>query len=439
VTWLPTRRQLMAYGGAAASAGLIPSIARAQSNVDTLRIGAVFPSASGLSRVLTSVNDYIGSGGRQGSQLAEQRIGDVAAQAGIDLKVLQTSSPTPAAAIRAAERLVEVENIDVMLGGVGEGQLEVLLPIAEQAGIPIFNIGTPNEAFRQDSCSRYLFHMEASDAMYLDAMVEWSAAQGHRSWFVVHENNDRGLAMQARALKAIEKFGAGGESVGAAGTAVGQPVYLREIDQARRAGADAILVLLGSVDQIAFLGQVETAQVDIAAVPFPDPIGQTRDYVWAIRQTSPSYTPEHRIQLWETTLEDNGAADFNQRYTTRYSEAADPSAWAAYNAVKVYYDAVIATGSKDPDAVISYLEDPGTELDVMKGPGTSFRPWDHQLRQPLYMVQVNFEVEVHRAELATRLALADLEAELPPGGPTDDPVAWLDQYGDGPDGTSCRL
>ncbi len=439
MTWQPTRRQLMAYSGAAASVGMLPSLARAQASVETIRIGAVFPSRSGLSRVLTSLNEYIGSGGRNGSLLAEQRIGEEAASAGIDLKVLQASSPTPEAARRAGERLVEAENIDVMLGGVGEGQMDVLAPIAEQAGIPFFNIGTTTDAFRQASCSRYLFHMEASDAMYLDAMIEWSVAQGHTKWFVVHEDNDRGFAMQARAVKAITKLGNGGEAVGAAATQIEQPTYLGEIDRARRAGADAILVLLSAVDQFAFLGQVEIAQIDVGVVPFPEPVAQTRDYVLAIRQSSPEYTPPHRIQLWETTLEANGAADFNQRYTTRFSEAADPSGWAAYNAVKVYYDAVQATGSKAVDGVIAYLTDPARELDVMKGPGTSFRPWDHQLRQPLYLVQVDFNAVVDRAQLATRIAVASLESELPPGGPTDDPVAWLDRYGDGPEDSACQL
>ncbi len=281
--------------------------------------------------------------------------------------------------------------------------------------------------------------MEASDAMYLDAMVQWSAGQGHNKWFIVRENSDRGAAMQDRAVKAIAKFGNGGEAVGAASTTLEQPSYLGEIDRARRAGADAILVLLNGVDQFAFLGQVQIAQTDVAVVPFPDPIGQTRDYILAIRQTAPEYTPPHRIQLWETTLEANGADDFNQRYSTRYSEATDPPAWASYNAIKVYYDAVKAVGSKDPAAVISYLEDPSTMLDVMKGPGTSFRPWDHQLRQPLYLVQVDFNTVVDRAQLATRIGVASLEEELPPGDMGADPVAWLDQYGDGPEDSACRL
>lgn len=438
MTWQPTRRELLTYGGMAASASLVPSIARAQST-ETIRIGAVFPARSGLSRVLTSVNDYIGSAGRQGALLAEQRIGELAAQDGVQLKVLQANSPTPAAALRAVERMIEAEHIDAMVTGVGDGQLDAIAPLIERAGIPVFNIATPTDAYRQASCSRNLFHMEASDAMYLDAMVQLSAAQGHSKWFIVREDNDRGAAMQERAVKAIAKFGNGGQAVGAASTVLEQPTYLGEIDRARRAGADSILVLLNGVDQFAFLGQVEIARIEVGVVPFPDPIGQTRDYLLAIRQTAPQYTPPHRIQLWETTLTDNGADDFNQRYTTRYSEATDPPAWASYNAIKVYYEAVKAMGSKDPAAVISYLEDPTRMLDVMKGPGTSFRPWDHQLRQPLYLVQVDFNAVVDRAQLATRIGVASLEAVLPPGDAGGDPVTYLDQYGDGPEDSACRL
>ena len=439
MTWPPTRRQLMTLGGAAATTGLLRSPAWAQPVVDRLRIGAIFPSRSGLGRISTSLTDFIGEGARNGSLMADQVIGDRAYRDGVELDVLQASAPTPEVAIRAAERLVELEDIDALVCGVGAGQLEVLLPIADAAGIPIFNVGTPDNSFRNTTCSRYLFHMEASDAMYLDAMIEWSAAQGHRRWFVVHEDRPRGLAMQSRAVKAIAKFGQDGEAVGAASTIVGQPLYLGEIEQARRAGADAILVLLNATDQIAFLGQLDQVQPDIDYVPFPDPVTQTRDYILSVREVATEYTPEFRFQLWDTKLEENGAAAFNERFLSRFSESADPTAWGAYQAVQIIYDAVRATGTTDADAMIAYLEDPTTQFDLLKGPGTSFRPWDHQLRQPIYLIQLDYDVVVDQFQLATRIDVANPVGVLPPGGPTDDPTAWLDRYGDGPTDSTCRF
>ncbi len=443
MVWLPTRRQMLAAGAATVAAGIIGAPARAQPGVDTLKIGAVFPSRSGLGRVLTSINDFTGDGARQGSLLAEQRIGDQAAQGGIELKVLQASSPTPAAAIRAGERLVELDRVDALLGGVGDGQLEVLVPIAERAGIPLFNVGTPDGAFRNGSCSRNVFHLEASDAMYLDAMVIWSAAHGHRRWFVVYENDARGQNRQMTAVRAITSHGQGGEAVGAAAVIPEQPIYFNEIEQARRAGADAVLVLLNSIDQIAFFGQLDAAQIGAAVVPFPDPTSQTRDFVLALRQITRGYTPVDRFQLWDPTLESDGAGAFNEIYLTRFASVTDPTAWSSFHAVKVILETVLATGSKELDAIVSHLEDPATEFDLLKGAGSSFRPWDHQLRQPVYAIEIDPDYEVEDAlvgvQLESRLRVANVRETLPSGDAGSDPVAWLDQIGDGSDATACRF
>lgn len=89
-------------------------------------------------------------------------------------------------------------------------------------------------------------------------------------------------------------------------------------------------------------------------------------------------------------------------------------------------------GSLEAAALVDYLEHPDTLFDVHKGAGVSFRPWDHQLRQPLYLVKVDPETE--RA-----WDLAALVDELPAGtAPGTDPIARLDRLGDLGPGSSCR-
>lgn len=440
MNWQPNRRQIMALGGAAASASLIPTIASAQeSAVPQIKIGAVFPSRSGLSRVRTSLYEYVGAGGRQGALLADERIGNVAAQNGTELHVLQASAPIADAARRAGERLVEAEGINMLVGGVGDGQYEVLAEIADRAGIPFFNCGTSDGVARSNACTPFAFHMEASDAMYLDAMIDWSATQGARRWFVVHYNDPRGQYLASRAVAAAAKHGQGGEIVGAAATIVEQPVYFNEFDQARRAGADAILVLLSAVDQIAFFAMMETGQVEMPGYAFPTSVAQTRDYVAALRLSAPNTNPDHRLQLWETTFAENPEGeDFNTRYTTRYSQVADPTAWSAYFAVKIYYEAVMAVGSTNGEEIVAYLESPEATFDVAKGTDLSFRRWDHQLRQPIYVVKVDQEADWIPSQLYTRIGIAEYETTLPgvEGATTND---QLDVYGDDAESARCTV
>ena len=442
--WDPTRRELIALGGAAvATAGTLGSSALAQGGTSPLKIGAIFPSSSGVTRIRTSINDFTGDGARQGSLLAEQRIGTLAPETGLDLLVLQANSPTPGAAIRAAERLVEFDKVDALLGGVGEGQLEPLIAIAESAGVPLLNIGTPDDIFRQARCSRNLFHVEPSDAMYLDAMVQWSAEKGHQRWFIVNEDNDRGHARQAAAVRAVARHGAGGEVVGAASTVIGEPNYFGMINEARRTGADAVLVILGIADQIAFAGQFDAAWGEPTLLPFPDAPGQTRDFILALRQMTVGYTPEFRFQSWDPSLQTNGGAEFNNIYATRFAAPAEPSAWSSFNAVKMIYEAAVAIGSTDGSALISQLERADVEYDLMKGEGTSFRSWDHQLRQPVYSIEIDVDLLLEEAlvgtALGSQIAVASVESILPTRGTGQGTIAWLDQIGDGPDRSLCSL
>lgn len=433
----PSRRHLLALGGAAASSSLLPFAARAQ---DTLRIhlGTVFPAATGLSTVRTSINDYPGTGARNAVILAESVVGEIAGAQGHILDVLRGSSPSVESAIRTTERLIEAQGAVAIIGGVGAGQAEIISDICEQARVPFFNVGNSSDALRSGSCRRYTFHMEASAAMFLDAMATWGASQGYRRWFILHENNPEGESIMRRAVAAIEQHGAGGEVAAVAGVDIEQPVYLNEANAIGSSNADVLLLLVNPIDQIAFLNQIETFGFgELPSLTFPDVISQTRDYIASARVYAQINNPRYRFAAWDTTLTANDAASFNETYVNRWSEPADPTSWAAYHAVKILYETMVAVNSTDPEAIVDHLESPEAVFDVLKGPGSSFRPWDHQLRQQIQVVRVDQDSPWVRAEVQTRIAVAQVETALPVAVAGDDVIARLDAFGDGPGESVC--
>lgn len=74
-----------------------------------------------------------------------------------------------------------------------------------------------------------------------------------------------------------------------------------------------------------------------------------------------------------------------------FGEPLEPVVWATYAAIRIFADAVVKVGSRAPDALISYLESDAATFDLQKGARLSFRSTDHQLRQPLYLVETNSE------------------------------------------------
>ena len=92
------------------------------------------------------------------------------------------------------------------------------------------------------------------------------------------------------------------------------------------------------------------------------------------------------VVLWDSRLERFGASQLNDRYRAAAGSGMDGDAWAGWAAVKIAAESALRSRSTDPSSLRSYMESPTTQFDGHKGWPLSFRPGDHQLRQPLYMV-----------------------------------------------------
>jgi ABC transporter substrate binding protein (PQQ-dependent alcohol dehydrogenase system) len=90
-------------------------------------------------------------------------------------------------------------------------------------------------------------------------------------------------------------------------------------------------------------------------------------------------------QAWDTSLTRFGADTLNQRFLTRFHEPMTSAAWASWFAVKVIWESALRQKSADAQQIADYLVRETTQFDGHKGTPLSFRSWDHQLRQPLYV------------------------------------------------------
>lgn len=385
---------------------LLQPLAPEVSRTDPLRIGAVLPIATGN----PAITDPIAEAARVGVTMAEDLVGRDAERSGRPLHVLLASSPDEDAALRAAQRLVATEGVVALVGGLGEGQAAVLSGVAEARDVPFFNIGSPADELRQ-ACRRNTFHVEASTAMYLGGLARWFTAEGQRRWFLVHEASDAGRALHRRARRAVLAAGGGAEVVGSAGLTA-DSAYGDELDRIRGVSPDVVLLLLDPEAQELFLSQYTLEGLTLPITGLPYPIMQTREFLTRLRQVAPSESAGYRAALWETSLKRNGAAALNENFISRSGEPMEPAGWAAYAAVKIIVEAVTSAKTQETAALVDFLESPAAVFDVYKGPGTSFRRRDHQLRQPLYMVKIDLEAEWGYT-VSERIELVDLVSELP--------------------------
>ncbi|HET7464883.1 MAG TPA: ABC transporter substrate-binding protein [Longimicrobium sp.] len=92
-----------------------------------------------------------------------------------------------------------------------------------------------------------------------------------------------------------------------------------------------------------------------------------------------------RVVAWDARLERFGADQLNQRFRARYGEGMDSQGWVGWFAVKVLWESTLRARSAKPAALIAYLRSDAGQFDGHKGRPLSFRTWDGQLRQPLYV------------------------------------------------------
>lgn len=104
-------------------------------------------------------------------------------------------------------------------------------------------------------------------------------------------------------------------------------------------------------------------------------------------------------EAWDARLDRFGADQLNQRYRARFGVGMDAEGWAGWFAVKLLWESSLRARSSSPAALLRYLDTAAAQWDGHKGRPLSFRGWDHQLREPLYVTgpSASDPVEVPRA------------------------------------------
>lgn len=175
---------------------------------------------------------------------------------------------------------------------------------------------------------------------------------------------------------------AGARLAGSAAVEPDAPTYMTLFPDIAESGADVVMVILPAPAQLTFLGQYEDSGGAADLAPYPDPVTQTRNFLAATTDYGVGLGLP-RVVAWETTLADGAAADLNTRYTSRWGQPVDPTAWTAYEAVNILAQAATAVGSAEPAHLLERLGS-GRAFDTAKG-SLAFDERG-QLRQQLYAV-----------------------------------------------------
>ncbi|MCC6736145.1 MAG: ABC transporter substrate-binding protein [Bauldia sp.] len=388
---------------------------------EPMRIGVILPA---VDPAAPAWDQAVARGAAQGALIAEDEFVFNAEMLGMQMSLVRAEAATPEDAVAAAQRLVAEDGVYAIIGGYDDAEAAALSAWAAEANVPFINVGGSSDSLRNDACGATTFHVEPSAAMYIDAIAGWYVRAGFRSWFVLSDGSVESRAQQAHLTQTLTQRHFGIRQVADQTMPAGGPVPDNLVAEIARTGADFVLLLMDADDQLAVMTALDEAGLDIQVTGFPYPDTQTRAYFVAMQAAAPTIGTNNRVTAWEATLDAYGAREMNARYRQQFREPMDASAWATYQSVKILYEAAFFGGSLDPDAVVAFMAAPTTVFDVYKGIGTSFRAWDRQLRQTLYLDKIADDPTPDTFDMA--ILVGELPAIYMAG---TDPVERLDQLG----------
>lgn len=247
----------------------------------------------------------------------------------------------------------------------------LLLDLADAAPETLFlNAGASDTVLRDTACRANVLHFSPSDAMRADAVAQFAAYKRWGRWLLVHGSNPADLTLAQEYRRAAAKFGLKiaeeREILDTGGS--------RRSDTGHVAVQRQIPVLVQNAKRHDMVIAADASDVFAPYLPF---------HLWDPRPVMGS--GGLRPVSFSAASEAWGGTQFQTRFETlagRYVTEADYDAWLALRAVG---EAVVRTGSDDPETLRTYMLSDAFELAAFKGQPLTIRNWNGQMRQPILL------------------------------------------------------
>jgi ABC transporter substrate binding protein (PQQ-dependent alcohol dehydrogenase system) len=274
-----------------------------------------------------------------------------------------------AAALPKALAALKVAKVQHVIADVPLALMRQLVQTAPAAlgGAMVFNAGLDDDSLRAAGCAAALLHTYPSRQMMSDALVQYLAARNWRKALVL-QGPLPGDALQGQAwARSAKRYGIK--------TTQERPFKLSG-DPRERDLANTRL-LTGDRDH------------DVVAVMDSD--GEfARGLPYATQWPRPVVGANGLMAVaWHPQWERNGGPQLSRRFMKAAQRPMTGQDWAAWMAVRSVVAALVHNPKAGVAEQLKGLRGGAVFVDGFKGPRLSFRAWDGQLRQPLFLSHID--------------------------------------------------
>lgn len=298
---------------------------------------------------------------------------------------MQDSACRPGDGVAAAERLLNQDRVDVMLGDVCSGSTMAVMPIMEKAQRPFIVTISTHPGITEKSGAggnKWVFRTVAHDGMIADVIAQ--KMQGFKSIAIVGEDTDYGRG----AVKLMkERLPAGVKILSEDYLKQSETDFLPILTRIRAARPDAIATYVLDQQASNLMRQYLQFGLSIPLVGRP-PLGSG---VVAELIKGGKFNGSWTVYPYYDKYNDPKNEAFVKAYVQRFKQAPHYAGWGVYEGIKLYADAVRRAGSTDPDKVRDAIAK--SNFDAILGPMT-FDANNQARSRIMYMVVDGGTVQV---------------------------------------------
>lgn len=257
-----------------------------------------------------------------------------------------------------------------VLTDISARQLLSIADIARENGVLLFNVGATEDSLREEECRANVFHTAPTRSMLADGLAQYLIWKQWRTWVLLYGSHERDQLFADAIRRAAKRFGA---------KIVEERLY-EDTGTARRTDSGVVQVQrqmpvftqnLPAHDVVVV---ADESEVFGSYVPFrtwdPRPVAGTAGLI-------PS--------SWHPASEQWGGSQIQGRFekaSGRRMLSKDMQAWTA---VRILGEAATRTNSNDAAKIEAFIKDEKFSLAAFRGQKVSFRQWNWQLRQPVFL------------------------------------------------------
>src|SRR6478672_6140356 len=334
-----TRRRLLKTAGAlGVASGLgAPSILRAQSS-DVMRIGHLTPRTGFLGP--------LGEYAVMAVDLAVEEINASGGMMGKKIELLKEDSVNPQTATTKAERMIERDKVACIIGEISSASALSIAQVAERTKTIFINTGANSDQLRGGSCSKYMFHIESQNSMYVKTCGRALMAQGlvkGKKWFSLTADYAFGHDL----LRVAKKFmqANGGQFAADKLVPTDATDFSPLLLEIRNAKPDLVISNLAGNQITNFLKQYAEFGLDFPVAGF----GFDTALAWAAGKDNFGGTWP---SVWHHLIDTPSTKAFVAAFTKKYGKPPENQAWGDYIAVKIMAQSMNELKSTDSGKLV---------------------------------------------------------------------------------------